>query len=340
MSVSAAIANPTIAPQKIELLTVNGGSDGVLTVIDTGGFYAGAQAFLSDNTPDSRLCQITQIISPTELKIKFLNENGIAAPYGTGIDASAFLTANAATLTMPSQLVYALENTALVTSAKELKVDIGGAPSFSTGQGDPNTVDNAWPILITDGVETASVNGSGQLEVNMTGIATEATLATLASETTLSAINDKLRVYDLDNTGAVANILGVTIRTLSNGEPVQHGTVADPFRVDPTGDTTQPVEITAATSTSAPAAVTVSNSATLIIAANSNRKKVVITNNGTSNIYLGNDNTVTASGATMGLKIAPNGVYEDSGAGLSKDDIYGIGDAASAVQNVSVQERE
>lgn len=85
--------------------------------------------------------------------------------------------------------------------------------------------------------------------------------------------------------------------------------------------------------------VTVSTSAVLIKASNASRKAIVITNNGTGNLYIGGANTVTTSGATMGLIVAPFGTYQDSGFGLYTGDLYGIYSAVSASQNISVSER-
>lgn len=89
----------------------------------------------------------------------------------------------------------------------------------------------------------------------------------------------------------------------------------------------------------APVGVTVSNSAVQVLASNSAAKSRIITNNGSSNVYLGKDNTVTTSGATMGILVRPGGSYSDSGTDMYNGAIYGIGDAVSASQNVSAWER-
>lgn len=101
---------------------------------------------------------------------------------------------------------------------------------------------------------------------------------------------------------------------------------------------TQPVSTPKATGGTV-TGVTVSTSAVAVQASNASRKSIIITNAGTTNIYLGKDNTVTSSGSTMGIKLVPNGTYVDSGEGLYTGDIYGIGDAASSSQNVSSWER-
>jgi len=52
---------------------------------------------------------------------------------------------------------------------------------------------------------------------------------------------NELASFDLDNTGGTAKVLGVTLRQLSNGTPVEVGSSTNPIRVDPVGITNQPV---------------------------------------------------------------------------------------------------
>jgi hypothetical protein len=92
-------------------------------------------------------------------------------------------------------------------------------------------------------------------------------------------------------------------------------------------------------STSAQRGWIVSTVAVLVLPANSLRKSVLITNNLTSNIYVGPTSSVATTGVSMGSKIVPNGEYADSGDGLWMGDIYAIGDAVSLVYNLSVWEK-
>lgn len=90
----------------------------------------------------------------------------------------------------------------------------------------------------------------------------------------------------------------------------------------------------------APVGITVSTAAVLLKVANLARKSVLISNNATAgNVFVGQDNMVAISGATMGVKLTPGGIYFDSGDGLYNGDLYAIGDTVSATQNVSVWER-
>jgi hypothetical protein len=114
---------------------------------------------------------------------------------------------------------------------------------------------------------------------------------------------------------------------------------AGPLPTQPiSGTTTATVTPTTCTA-GAPVGVTVSTAAVQVLASNASAKQRIITNNGSTNIYLGRDGTVTTSGATMGIKLIPNGTYFDSGFGLDTGDIYAIGDATSSSQNVSAWEK-
>lgn len=91
--------------------------------------------------------------------------------------------------------------------------------------------------------------------------------------------------------------------------------------------------------TGTPVGIIVSTVAILILAANASAKNRGITNNGSSNIYLGSSAAVNISGPDMGLKLIPNGSYTDSGLDAYVGDIFAIGDAVSLVENVSAWER-
>ncbi len=99
-----------------------------------------------------------------------------------------------------------------------------------------------------------------------------------------------------------------------------------------------PVTQSIASTSTAPTGITVGLTAVPVKAANASRKRLICTNNGTSNLYFGKDNTVTISGATMGLLVIPGGVYDDLGPGLWQGDVYAVGDAALTF-NCAVQER-
>lgn len=87
-----------------------------------------------------------------------------------------------------------------------------------------------------------------------------------------------------------------------------------------------------------PVGLSVDQTARVIKASNTARKAILITNNGNQVVYIGHTNGVTTAGGTMGLMLAPSGVYADSGWGLYTGDVYGIC-SATASANVAVSER-
>jgi hypothetical protein len=94
---------------------------------------------------------------------------------------------------------------------------------------------NPDSVRIGDGVDLLAINADGSLNVVTTGG------AGLATETTLSALNDKQTSFDLDTGAGTQNVQGVSLRKSAAGGSVELGTATDPVRVDPTGTTTQPV---------------------------------------------------------------------------------------------------
>lgn len=70
--------------------------------------------------------------------------------------------------------------------------------------------------------------------------------------------------------------------------------------------------------------ITVSSTATVLKAANTARKSILIVNNGSVNLYIGTSTAVTTAGGTMGIRLAPSGSYSDAGWGLYTGDLYGV----------------
>lgn len=233
----------------------------------------------------------------------------------------------------------------------ELKIDSNGAISTTGG---------AAGVQYTEGDVDASITGTAAMWED-TGNTIRPISAVFPLPVNIVAGSSAGVTFDdgdaIDTTSQGTLILGSdampgtarVIRTAADGS----------VRIDPTGVTAQPVSgtvaatqgtspwvvsgtVTAAPRTSTagtPAGFTVSNSATLVAASNANRRALVAVNFGSSNIYLGHTNAVTTSGAATGLKLVPNGSYQDSGDGLYTGDLYAIGDAVSASQNLSVSER-
>ena len=66
------------------------------------------------------------------------------------------------------------------------------------------------------------------------------------------------------------------------------------------------------------------NTAVLIVAANTNRKSIIITNEGASKVYLGNDSSITSASA---VSIESDGKWTEDDSGGHRvylGDIYGV----------------
>lgn len=107
----------------------------------------------------------------------------------------------AATIVTPPALEVSInsadDNIAIRNSTNSNELLINSDGSVTANQGTANTVGNAWPIKITDGTDTASINPDGSINVaNVTSVvASTANLSTLASSTSsqvaLSANSDR-----------------------------------------------------------------------------------------------------------------------------------------------------
>jgi hypothetical protein len=80
----------------------------------------------------------------------------------------------------------------------------------------------------------------------------------------------------------------------------------------------------------------ISDTAVIIIGPDNARTFFEITNNSDKILYVGMDASVTASGATMGIAIAPGGSFSQSGDCVHQGAIYGIfGVIMTASENVA-----
>ncbi|MBD2201801.1 hypothetical protein H6G33_10620 [Calothrix sp. FACHB-1219] len=140
--------------------------------------------------------------------------------------------------------------------------NVSGTVSLPTGAATESTVSainnklstNSVGLIISGG-DTAGITNSGRvLTVQSAGIGSPSQPITGSVSATQSgtwntdsvlkdSTGNELFSVDLDNTGGTSKVLGVTLRQLSNGTPVEVGSSANPMRVDPTGTTTQPVSI-------------------------------------------------------------------------------------------------
>lgn len=173
----------------------------------------------------------------------------------TAVPVSGTVTANAGTGTFQTNVTNAsiavtgpLTDTQLRASAVPvsgtLTANLGTIAGVAT-ETTLSAINNKTPALISGRVP---VDGSGVTQPISAaslplpaGAAQDRTTATSPSASRLSDGADFLAAFDLDNTAGISKNLGVTIRGLANGAPVELGTASNPFRVDPTGSTTQPI---------------------------------------------------------------------------------------------------
>lgn len=197
-------------------------------------------------------------------------------------------------------------------------------PGVDIGDVTINNAAGASAVNIQDGGNSITVDGT--VTANLGTIAGVAT-ATQQTDGTQKAIvrggaKGATTAADVTSTAQSADRQAVDVQIRTSA-----GVAVDTFGSTP------------ATTTGSPVGITVSTAAVLVCAANAIRVFLGLTNNGTSNFFLGNTSGVTASGATMGLKLAPNGALSDFGEYFGKGDVYAIGDAVSASENISRLER-
>lgn len=97
------------APEAFALLTMDGDSQGYVTVADNAPFFPGAFAWLFSDTQPSRYCLITDLQGTTRIGLRFVNEDGSGAgtnaPSYDRSDCSAYLVVDNAKIDMPAQVV-------------------------------------------------------------------------------------------------------------------------------------------------------------------------------------------------------------------------------------------
>jgi hypothetical protein len=147
------------------------------------------------------------------------------------------------------------ERGANVSAANALKVDGSAVTQPVSGtvtanQGTPAATANRWPVQLTDGTDLSLVSGSGSLQVTCDncGGSTFADNSAFTFGTT-PVVNIGAVVDDTATNTVAENSAGNprmnTNRILysmnTDATGTQVGTVGSPFRVDPTGTTTQPI---------------------------------------------------------------------------------------------------
>lgn len=154
-----------------QALTLNGDANGILTVASTGGFGIGATVYLNSNTKPTVALIIDTILSSTTLAVK--TTEGFTY---TRFNASAYLVADNASVTQPSQTNFFLTNQpAGSVEIQSAGVDLGPADTLNfTG---------AITASNSAGVATITVPAGGGLVLGAFGTTPDVKGATLVAGT-------------------------------------------------------------------------------------------------------------------------------------------------------------
>lgn len=220
--------------------------------------------------------------------------------------------------------------------------DATGARTSSVAFGAPNP-STARTIVVSGGIShvrvrvSAYTSGAAVLDMRATNVvdpvelyagAPTAALPSLAAVIGGSdgALVQVPRVFDADTGAGSQHVWGVSVRKSASGGSVEAGTPADPFRVDPTGTTTQPVQDVPPTGL-AHAQVTIPTAGTRVQLANTPCKSLLLralaSNTGT--VFIGGVTVDAANGFPLarGDAIAvdisnANAIYVDTDVSGSK----------------------
>jgi hypothetical protein len=114
-------------------------------------------------------------------------------------------------------------------------------PVAATQSGTWNITNISGTVSLPTGAATSALQTSGNSSLTSIDNKTPALVGANQPAVLRDSSNNELFSTDLDNSGGVSKVLGVTLRTLTNGTPVEYGTASNPLRVDVTGSTVQPV---------------------------------------------------------------------------------------------------
>lgn len=213
------------------------------------------------------------------------------------------------------------------------------------GSSDPTVGQKAMtqsiPVAIASNQSAVPISNAN-LDAALSTLATQATLALIKAKTDNIDVALSTRTKPADSQHVTVDNASIAVTGPLTDTQLRAAAVpvSGPLTDTQLRATAVPVAPTIERASAGdPAGVTVSTAAVLALASNGSAKSRVLVNCGTTNIFLGKSNTVTASGATMGIKLSPGGSYADSGIDLYTGDIYAIGDAVAASQNLSAWER-
>lgn len=169
-----------------QLFTVNGTANGVVTITDSSLFKVKQVVIVASTARSNLELEVKNVMSPTEIVVGPRTGNIFATT-----DISAYLTTDGANIfaneqkrpvitadeferatyeeepTVAKRAILVDEFGNKITQSNPLPttavVNLGNISIGTVGQGAPNTAANAWPVKVTDGTDTLSVNPDGSL---------------------------------------------------------------------------------------------------------------------------------------------------------------------------------
>lgn len=167
--------------------------------------------------------------------------------------------------------------------------------TVTANQGTPAAIANAWPIKLTDGTDTADITAASALKVDGSAVTQPISAASLPLPTGAStAANQATGNASLASIDAgIPAALGQT--TMAASMPVVIASDQSAIAVSGTVTTTFPVG-----TLNNGAETAVAGTAVSVLAANANRKKLIVQNTGIANVRLG----TTGVTATTGVRLA------------------------------------
>lgn len=218
----------------------------------------------------------------------------------------------------------------------------GGGGGGTVDQGSANTVANAWPILVTDGVDTALVSAAGALKVDgsaatqpVSGPLTDAQLRAVpvpvsGTVTASGPLTDvQLRASAVPVSGPLTDAQLRATPVPVSGTVTASGPLTDAQLRATAVSTTAKVDLAPAS----PTAASVGVASAQAVAANANRKGLVLVNTSANTISLGFG---SAAVLNNGITLYPSGVYEMDEYTFDLGAVNAI--ASAAASNLAIQE--
>jgi hypothetical protein len=226
-----------------QVFTAVGGADGVITIANTSLFKVGQQVIVSGIGLPNLEVEVKQVLSPTTLVVGDPTGSKYARTDLSSYNIGARVFANEQKRpSIPAEeLNRAIYEEEPTVGSRVVLVDASGnkysntnplptSASVSVGditigvadQGVPNTIANAWPVKVTDGLDSLGINPDGSINVkqqastsNCTNVASSATnvmlLAANVNRIGATIFNDSTQILYV-KLGAVASTTSYTLQ--------------------------------------------------------------------------------------------------------------------------------